>query len=98
MRCSGAGRNLVIQAKEAFLCLEREPACSQRYGESLWGSVMKRASSGLQIPQESVVGFPGTGEDVGVLGLGENGVLCLTGTPAGSPAGRVGKFPYSGWE
>lgn len=93
-----SGRNLVNQAMEAFLRLEREPACSQRCGESLWGSVMKRAGSGLQIPQESVVGLSGTGEDVGVLGLGENGMLCLTGAPAGSPVGRVGEFQYSGWE
>ena len=59
---------------------------------------MKRAGSGLQIPQESVVGLPWTGEDMGVLGLGENGVLCLAGPPAGSPVGRVEGFLYSGWE
>lgn len=88
----------MIQAIEAFLSLEREPACSQRCGEALWGSVMKRAGSGLQIPQESVVGLPRTGEDMGVLGLGENGVLCLTGPPAGSPVGRVGEFLYLRWE
>jgi len=88
----------VIQAIEAFLSLEREPACSQRYGESLWGSVMKRAGSGLQIPQESVVGLLGTGEDMGGLGLGENGMVCLTGPPAGFPVGRVGEFLYLRWE
>ena len=88
----------MIQAIEAFLSLEREPACSQRCGESLWGSVMNRAGFGLQIPQESVVGLPGTGEDMGVLGLGENGVLCLNGPPAGSPIGRVGEFLYLRWE
>ena len=43
-------------------------------------------------------GTPQDREDMGVLGLGENGVLCLTGPPAGSPVGRVGEFLYLRWE
>lgn len=59
--CVVFNASLAIQAIEASLSQERELACSYRHGKSLWGSMVKRAGTGIL--KLSMVGLPRKGPE-----------------------------------